>query len=166
MSSYQKFTLKTIQTNLKSGKYADATGANRAIGKTQELSAADKEKAKALVAKHFGITAKPKASKVAKKAVAKPVKAVKTAKVAKAAKKPAKKVAKKSPAKPAEKPVAKKTAKKASKKVTKAAPVARIVTPAAKGRGKKPVVVKAAAPKRAARTKAVQEPEARHVHQL
>lgn len=161
MSSYQKFTPQTIKDNLKSGKYANATGANRAIGKTQELSEADKEKAKALVAKHFGV-------EPAKKA---PVKKV-SAKKAPAKKVAAKKaVAKKIVAKPvkvAKAPVAKKVAKKAPKKAA-AKPVKEV---AAKGRGKKTATKAAAEPKerataakRAPKSKAAQTADAAPVVQ-
>ena len=82
MSSYEKFTLKTIKERLESGVYANLTGANRAIGKTSELSAKDKEKAKAMAAAHFGVdlsapkkAAKKPAKKAAKKATAAPKKA-------------------------------------------------------------------------------------------
>jgi hypothetical protein len=115
MSSYQKFTLKTFKGKLENGDYENATGANRAIGKTQELSEGDKAKAKAMVAAHFG-TEVVKTAKPAKKAKAPAKKAKKAAKKA-VVKKPAKKVAKVvSVAKPA-----KKTAKRAKKAAKKAA---------------------------------------------
>lgn len=116
MSNYKKFTLDTIKQKLKNGDYEAPVGAMRAIGKTQELSEADKEKARALVRKHFGVEApapaarKPakKAKKVAKKAA--PKAAVK------------KKVAKKAAAaSPTSRTVAKKTRKK-SKRGRAAAP--------------------------------------------
>ena len=81
MSNYKKFNLDTIREKLKNNEYASRTGAMRAIGKTQELSAKDKDKARALVLKHFGDEepapkAKKATKKVAKKAAApKPVKA-------------------------------------------------------------------------------------------
>jgi hypothetical protein len=141
MSSYQKFTLSTIKENLKAGKYKDATGANRAIGKTQELSAADKEKAKALVAKHFGVDVKA-AKKPAK--LAKPVaKAAKPVKVEAAPKKASKKASKKAPKKAAAKPApAEKPAKLGRPPKAKGAAAAKPAKEAkaskgTKGKGKK-----------------------------
>lgn len=115
MSSYTKFTLATFKTRLTGGAYANLTGANRAIGKTQELSEEDKGKARALAAKHFGAAVPVKKS--ATKPAAKPAKKVtkKAAPKAKPAAAPAKKAAKKA---------TKKTAKKATKKAAKTAPVA------------------------------------------
>lgn len=108
MSSYTKFTLNTFRDRLKKGAYENLTGANRAIGKTQELSDSDKDKARALAIKHFGgaATVKKAPAKVAKKAAKK---AVKKASVPAAA---PKKVAKKATSKAAPK---KKAAKKAAK---------------------------------------------------
>lgn len=128
MASYQKFTLQTIKDNLASGKYKNLTGANRAIGKTQDLSNAEKEKAKALAAKHFGVD--PEASR------AKPAKR----RVAKAAGRPAAKRKVKARAKRA----AKKT--RAPKAVAKAAPV----KAPAKRRGRKPRAAAESAPARPA----------------
>lgn len=101
MSNYKKFTLKDVAAKLKNGEYAGLTGANRSIGKAQDMSEADKAKARAMAAKHFGAspaaTAAPKKKKAGKKAAAKAVKAKPAAKkVAKAARgKKAKKSAKK-----------------------------------------------------------------------
>lgn len=137
MSNYQKFTLDTIKQRLKEGAYASLSGANRAIGKVQELSSSDKEKAKALAAKHFGTASdEPKASKESKKVAkaAKPVKTGKAGRPAKVAKKskslvskpketktaspaPVKKVAKRG------RKAAKKTAAKASADTSEHAPV-------------------------------------------
>lgn len=107
MNNYKKFDLTTIRTKLKNNEYANLTGAMRAIGKTQNLSDDDKEKARKMARAHFGEPA-PAAS------------APKT-------KKPAKKVAKKAATKASRKksvkkaaPVAKKTAKKASKRAPRA----------------------------------------------
>lgn len=108
MSNYSKFDLGIIKTRIKEGTYENLIGANRAIGKTQGLSADDRATLKAYAAKHFGVeVAAPKTKKAGKKA----------------AKKVAKKVAKKARAAKAAKPakVAKKAAKKASKKVGKRA---------------------------------------------
>jgi hypothetical protein len=124
MSNYKKFSLDTIKQKLKNGEYAAPVGAMRAIGKTQELSEADKEKARKLVRAHFGIVegAKPapKAKKAAKKAGAKKTakKAAKAAGTKKKAarKKASKKAAPAAVAAPEPKPVAKKASKKASKK--------------------------------------------------
>lgn len=122
MSNYKKFTLDTIKQKLKNGEYEAPVGAMRAIGKTQELSEGDKEKARIMVRKHFGVeeaAPKPKAKKAAKKA---------------AAKKGSKKAAKKATAKPkaarakkAAKPAAaaapkKAVAKKATKKTKRSKP--------------------------------------------
>lgn len=73
MSNYKKFTLKDVATKLKNGEYAGLTGANRSIGKAQELSEADKTKARAMAAKHFGAepAAAPKKKKGKKAAKAK-----------------------------------------------------------------------------------------------
>ena len=111
MSNYQKFTLQTIREKLKNGDYASLVGANRAIGKTQELSDADKVKAKAMAAKHFGVD--PSEQKAAK---------APTAKRGKKAKKKAAKAAAASPKKTGKraKKAAKKTAKKAGKSSAKA----------------------------------------------
>lgn len=112
MSNYKKFTLDTIKQKLKNGEYEAAVGAMRAIGKTQELSEADKEKGRALVRKHFGVEAAPAKAPRAKKAGKKAAK--KTAK--KAAAKPkvarAKKAAKPAAAAATKKAVAKKAVKK------------------------------------------------------
>lgn len=102
MSNYKKFTLDTIKQKLKNGDYEAPVGAMRAIGKTQELSEDEKEKARAMVRKHFGVEAPaPKAKKAAKKV--------------------AKKAAKKAAAAPVSKAVRKKAAKK-SKRARAAAP--------------------------------------------
>lgn len=118
MSSYQKFTLGTFKKKLEGGDYENATGANRAIGKTQELSEKDRAKAKAMVAAHFGT--EPAKAKPAKKA-SKAAKKVGKAKVAKAPAKKAKaKPAKKTAVKPTAVPKpAKKAAKRSKKKASK-----------------------------------------------
>lgn len=117
MSNYTKFDLNTIKEKLKSGAYASRVGAMRAIGKTQSLSEDDKEKARALVAKHFPDDAPtPRAAKKSAKKVAK--------KAAKRANRkdvlPPKKKSAKGAALTTKAP-AKKTAKKAAKRA-KAAP--------------------------------------------
>lgn len=117
MSNYKKFTLDTIKQKLKNGDYEAAVGAMRAIGKTQELSEGDKEKARVLVRKHFGIEAPaPKAKKAAKKAASKAAKKAAAKPKAARAKKAAKPAAAAAPAK--------KTAKKASKKGKRSKPAA------------------------------------------
>ena len=119
MSNYKKFSLDTIKQKLKNGDYAEAVGAMRAIGKTQELSEGDKEKARVLVRKHFGIENPPaKGKKAAKKVTAKAAKKAKAAAKPKAArgKKAAKPAAAAAPAK--------KAAKKASKKGRRSKPAA------------------------------------------
>lgn len=124
MSNYKKFSLDTIKQKLKNGEYEAAVGAMRAIGKTQELSEADKEKARKLVRAHFGIeegapakskkASKKVAKKAAKKAASKPAKAKATPKKKKASKKAAPAAA------AAPKATAKKTSKRASKKAKSA----------------------------------------------
>lgn len=111
MSNYTKFTLATFKARLTGGIYANIVGANRAIGKTQELSDEDKSKARVMAAKHFGVAAPTKkaAPKPAAKAVTKPEK-----KATKATKKVAKKATKKA--------AKKKATKKASKAATTAEP--------------------------------------------
>ncbi len=109
MSNYTKFDLNTIKEKLKSGAYASRVGAMRAIGKTQSLSEDDKEKARALVAKHFPDDAPaPKASKAPKKAAKKA--ATKKAPTVVSGKKASKKV------------MAKKTAKKAARRAKSVPP--------------------------------------------
>ncbi len=115
MSSYQKFTLKTFKGKLENGDYENATGANRAIGKTQELSDGDKAKAKAMVVTHFGVEPAKASSKKVTKSVKKTGKAKAPSKKAKV--KPAKKATvKPAPAPKAAKKVAKRGKKKASKR--------------------------------------------------
>lgn len=110
--SYQKFSLDAFRTKLKTGGYANLTGANRAIGKTHELTEDEKAAARALAAKHFGgSAAAPKAAKSSKKVAKKVTK--------KAAKKVAKKVVAKAAAVTAPKKAAKKAGKKSAKKTTK-----------------------------------------------
>lgn len=107
MSSYEKFDPSVIKKRIKDGEYDSLTGANRAIGKTQNLSEEDRDALKKFAAKHFGVEAP-----VAKK------------KASASAKKVAKKVVAKAEAKPKAAPkaaVAKKTAKRAAKKVSKKA---------------------------------------------
>ena len=104
MGSYQKFTLAFFRKRLQDGAYENATGANRAIGKTRELTDAEKDTARTMVRKHFGDSTpvKKAAKKAAKKTVKKAAKKMASKPAAKPAKKAAKKVAK----------AAKKTAKK------------------------------------------------------
>lgn len=124
MSNYKKFSLDTIKQKLKNGEYAARVGAMRAIGKAQELSEADKTKARAMVDKYFGTESvsvtKPKAKKAAKKAAK--AAAPKQAKTAAPKKKKAvKKVAPSPAAKAAPKAALKKAVRKASKKAEPAA---------------------------------------------
>lgn len=117
MSNYKKFTLDTIKQKLKNGDYEAPVGAMRAIGKTQELSEADKEKARALVRKHFGVEAPaPAARKPAKKAK----KAAKKAAPKAAGKKKVAKKAAAVTASPTSRTVAKKTRKKSKRGRTSA----------------------------------------------
>ncbi len=61
---YEKLTIDGFKERLKSGKYADLTGARRAIGKTGGWSDKDKEKARAAAEEHFaGATKKGPAKK-------------------------------------------------------------------------------------------------------
>lgn len=124
MSNYQKFTLTTFKKRLSEGAYSNLTGANRAIGKTKELSDADKTKAKKLAAKHFGEDAPSKSApaKAARKAAKKAEK--------KAEKKTEKKVEKAPKStKKAEKPA--KSTKKSAAKGKRAPKEASAPTPAA-----------------------------------
>lgn len=107
--AFEKTTLKVFKRRLEAGEYANATGARRAVGKTQEMSDAEKKKAYAAIDAHPGPWNK-KPEKVAKK----PAGAVKKTTPAKKA---AKKVAKKSAAKTAPEPATAPTEKpqKASK---------------------------------------------------
>lgn len=121
MSSYQKFTLSTFKKKLENGDYENATGANRAVGKTQELSEKEKAKAKAMVVDHFGSEpTKPKPAKKAPKAKKVAKKASKKSTKAKVSKKAPAKKAKKAAVKqaPAAKP-AKKAVKRGKKKASK-----------------------------------------------
>ncbi len=124
---YKKFDLKAFKEKLDSGQYESRTGAMRAIGKTQELSEKEKDKARAMTLKHFGEDAEPapKAKKAGKKA------GKKVATKAPKAKKASKKAAKKAVVQAAEvAPVAaKKVVKKVAKKVGKRAKA----TPAPEG---------------------------------
>ena len=131
MSNYAKFDFGTIKARIKDGTYPSLVGANRAIGKTQGLSDADKATLKALAAKHFGAAAP----------VEKPSK--------KAAKKAAKKEHAPKAAKKASKKVAKKTAKRAKKAAAKPAAAKAAAEPAPAA------VEQAAAPKRRGRRPAV-----------
>jgi len=157
MSSYKKFTLSTFKQKLVDGDYENATGANRAIGKTQELSDAEKVKAKTMVAAHFGT--EPAKAKPAKKA-SKSAKKVGKVKVAKAPAKKAKvKPAKRAPTKPAP---AVKTVKKAAKRGKKKASSKRkavVAAPAADPApaATKPTIAKAR-PSRVAREVAATAP--------
>lgn len=105
MSSYEKFDPSVIKKRIKADEYDSLTGANRAIGKTQNLSDEDRDELKKFAAKHFGVEAPTKKAS-AKKAAKKAAKTVKKAAKAEAAPKAA---------------VAKKAAKRAAKKVGKRA---------------------------------------------
>jgi len=129
MSSYQKFTLAFFRKRLQEGAYENATGANRAIGKTRELTDTEKDSARALVRKHFGESA-PAPKKAAKKTVKKAA-AKKT--VSKPAAKAAKKAVKKASKKEAK---ASKPAKKLVKRVKQAAS-GKAPAAAARGKGKR-----------------------------
>lgn len=141
MSNYTKFDLGTIKKKLANGEYESRTGAMRAIGKTQSLSEAEKDKARTMVNKYFGEDAAP--AKAAKKTAKKAKKAAK-----KVAKKEAK-VAKK--AKVTKAPRQAKTAKKAGRKRKEApveaaaeesAPAPEAEQAPAKRRGRKPAPAK------------------------
>jgi len=78
MNNYEKMTLPSFLQNLRAKKYKNATGARRAVGKSQDLSNADKDKARAEIDKFFGVAAPKKAAKkIAPKAKAAPKKAAK-----------------------------------------------------------------------------------------
>lgn len=90
--SYVKGSFDTFKSSLREGKYANATGARRAVGKLAGLSAEEKEKARKLIDHHFGesSSAAPKAKPAAKetKKSAAPARQPRTASAAPAAKKP------------------------------------------------------------------------------
>lgn len=50
---YEKVTLKTFKDRLKAGRYKDASGAKKALGKAQEITPEDKIKARKMADKHF-----------------------------------------------------------------------------------------------------------------
>ncbi len=103
--AFEKTTLEVFKRRLKDGEYADVTGARRSVGKTKEMTDAEKKKATALLEAHPG----PWAGGAKKSASAK--KTAAPAKAKKMAKKPAGK-----PAAVAKKPAAaKKTAKRAKR---------------------------------------------------
>lgn len=132
MPKYTKLSPADFRRKLKNGDYESLTGAKRAIGKMQEWSDGEREKARTASAKHFGDAAPPPSKKTSKK---------------KAAKKTAKKAAKKAGPGPGlgrKKKTAKKPAKAAkAAKPAKAAKAAKAVkavkktAPKRKG-GKKP----------------------------
>ena len=145
--SYKKFTLDTFKEKLKNGDYEASVGAMRAIGKTQELSEAEKEKARALVRKHFGIEetagakparAKKAAKKTSKKAAKKAeVKAAKPAVVRK------KRGSKKAAAAPAVKPVSNKVGRRGPRRAKAAASTTEVDTSGDNAAGKEPTVTSA-----------------------
>lgn len=51
----KKFDFAMFKQKLKDGEYGSLAGANRAIGKSRDLTAEEKEKAKTLAAKQFGV---------------------------------------------------------------------------------------------------------------
>lgn len=128
MSSYEKFDPSVIKKRIKDGEYDSLTGANRAIGKTQNLSDEDRDSLKKFAAKHFGVEAAP-AKKVAKKKAAK---APKAAVAKKASKRAAKKVGKKAAKKAATKSAADSEA--ATQVVAAEKPVSTAVRVSGKGR--------------------------------
>lgn len=91
--SYDKLSLASFKEALKANKYANATGARRAVGKATTLSDADKDKARAAIDAHFGSApaapAAPKKAPAAKKAAAAAPKKVAAKKAAAAPKKQA-----------------------------------------------------------------------------
>jgi hypothetical protein len=108
VAKYEKLDLTAFKQKLADGEYASLTGARRAVGRMTTWSEADKNKARTLAEKHFGVEASaPKSS---------PKKAAK-----KSAKKAPKKAAKAKPVKQAKAPRApkEKAAKKAVKRVRK-----------------------------------------------
>lgn len=139
--SYKKFTLDTFKEKLKNGDYEASVGAMRAIGKTQELSEAEKEKARALVRKHFGIEetagAKPARAKKAAKKTSK--KAAKKAE-AKAAVVRKKRGSKKAAAAPAVKPVSNKVGRRGPRRAKAATSTTEVDTSGDNAAGKEPTV--------------------------
>jgi hypothetical protein len=72
-SNYQKLNTKIFNERLANKQYANATGARRAVGKS-EMSEDEKRKAYASIDKHFGVAAAPAKASAApksKRAVAK-----------------------------------------------------------------------------------------------
>jgi chemotaxis protein histidine kinase CheA len=117
MPTYTKLSPADFRKKLKNGGYKDLTGARRAIGKMQEWSEAERDKARNAAAKHFGEEAPAPTKKKAKKKAAK--KAAKAKPAKKMPKKRAKKKAAKKPAKASPGP-GRGRKKKAAKKTTKA----------------------------------------------
>jgi len=78
MNNYEKRDLSAFKAKLNNDGYDSATGARRAVGKFQEWSEEDRDKARKLIDAHFGEAStapKSKKSKAAKKVAAKPKKA-------------------------------------------------------------------------------------------
>jgi len=102
---YDKLSLDSFKTALKAGKYKDATGARRAVGKASTLTDQDKNDARGVIDKHFGSS---KAATPMKMAASKPAKATKaTVKTTTAKKEKAEKPVKATPAPKAKAPAAK-----------------------------------------------------------
>jgi len=57
--SYEMVTLDVYKKKLKSGAYVSLTGAKRALGRVQKMSAADKAAAVKAAERHFGASKKP-----------------------------------------------------------------------------------------------------------
>jgi len=60
--AFVKAGLDDFKVNLKGGKYANPTGARRAVGKLSTLSSEEKDKARKMIDAHFGEPSQPKAA--------------------------------------------------------------------------------------------------------
>ncbi len=87
MNTYEKLTVASFTTKLQNGDYASLAGARRAIGKAQDMSTNDKNKAREAADKYFtgAVVPKPKSTAPAKKAPAKKAAAAPKAEKVKAA---------------------------------------------------------------------------------
>jgi chemotaxis protein histidine kinase CheA len=118
MPTYTKLSPADFRKKLKNGEYESLTGARRAIGKMQEWTESERDRARASAAKHFGEETPAPKKKTKKKAAKKAAKKV----AKKAAAKTAKKAAKKAAKKPAGPGPGRGRKKKAAKKTKAAAP--------------------------------------------
>lgn len=86
MNTYEKMTLAGFKKKLEAGGYKEIGGARKAVGRSRDLSAADKEKARKIVDAYFGDSKPSKPAKTAKKPAAKKEAKVVKTKAAKQAK--------------------------------------------------------------------------------